>query len=417
MTWTWPRRSATGRSSCTRGRSWRSGGRSCCTAIRCIRTRRRSGRPGRRSTRRPAGCARSPAGRCRPSRHLRARARSRRAAPTPSPPARSRCRTSRRSTAASRAACGQPTCAGSWRQRVHEHELAAGTSARQQETQPNGGGAPALADASSVLAVEGLRKEFGSLVAVDDVSFAIPAGRSLASVGESGSGKTTIARMIVGLERPTKGSITACGRDRSRPARSARDRRRRGSEVQIVFQDPYTSLDPRQTAEHAIDEILRLHHGHEVKRRRARIAELTDLVGLDSRQARALPRALSGGQRQRVAIARALAAEPRVLILDESVAALDVSIQAQVLNLLADIRDETSVSYVLISHDLAVVRQLTDDAIVMHRGQLVERGPTAQILDDPQHPYTQRLRASVPRPGWKPARRQLAAADTEGEPT
>jgi ABC-type glutathione transport system ATPase component len=299
---------------------------------------------------------------------------------------------------------------------MHEPELAAGTSARPQETQPNGA-APALADAGSVLAVEGLRKEFGSLVAVDDVSFAIPAGRSLAIVGESGSGKTTIARMIVGLERPTKGSITVCGRDRSRPARSTRDRRRRGSEVQIVFQDPYTSLDPRQTAEHAIDEILRLHHGYEVKRRRARIAELTDLVGLDSRQAGALPRALSGGQRQRVAIARALAAEPRLLILDESVAALDVSIQAQVLNLLADIRDETSVSYVLISHDLAVVRQLTDDAIVMHRGQLVERGPTALILDDPQHPYTQRLRASVPRPGWKPARRQLVPADTEGEPT
>ncbi len=268
----------------------------------------------------------------------------------------------------------------------------------------------------AVLEVTGLRKEFGSLVAVDDVSFAIPPGRSLAIVGESGSGKTTIARMIVGLERPTSGTITACGSDRSRLARSARDRRRRGGEIQIVFQDPYTSLDPRQTAEHAVDEVLRLHHGWPADRRRARIEELTELVGLDSRQARALPRTLSGGQRQRVAIARALAAEPRVLILDESVAALDVSIQAQVLNLLADIRDETAVSYILISHDLAVVRQLTDDAIVMHRGQLVERGLTAQILDDPQHPYTQRLRASVPRPGWKPARRELVPADAEGDP-
>ena len=271
------------------------------------------------------------------------------------------------------------------------------------------------ADTAPVLEVTGLRKEFGSLVAVDDASFAIPPGRSLAIVGESGSGKTTVAKMIVGLERPTSGSITACGRDRSGPARSARDRRRRGSEIQIVFQDPYTSLDPRQTAERAIDEVLRLHHGWPADRRRARIEELTELVGLDSRQARALPRALSGGQRQRVAIARALAAEPRVLILDESVAALDVSIQAQVLNLLADIRDETAVSYVLISHDLAVVRQLTDDAIVMHRGKLVERGLTAQILDDPQHPYTQRLRASVPRPGWKPTRRELVPADPEGD--
>ena len=207
------------------------------------------------------------------------------------------------------------------------------------------------------------------------MSFVIAPGRSLAIVGESGSGKTTIARMIVGLERPTSGTITACGADRSRPARSARDRRRRGGEVQIVFQDPYTSLDPRQTAEHAIDEVLRLHHGWPADQRRSKTGQLTELVGLDARQARALPRALSGGQRQRVAIARALAAEPRVLILDESVAALDVSIQAQVLNLLADIRDETSVSYILISHDLAVVRQLTDDTIVMYRGQLVERGP------------------------------------------
>jgi len=266
-----------------------------------------------------------------------------------------------------------------------------------------------------VLKVTGLRKEFGSLVAVDDVSFVIAPGRSLAIVGESGSGKTTIARMIVGLERPTSGTITACGADRSRPARSARDRRRRGGEVQIVFQDPYTSLDPRQTAEHAIDEVLRLHHGWPADQRRSKTGQLTELVGLDARQARALPRALSGGQRQRVAIARALAAEPRVLILDESVAALDVSIQAQVLNLLADIRDETSVSYILISHDLAVVRQLTDDAIVMYRGQLVERGLTSQVLDDPQHPYTQRLRASVPRPGWKPSRRQLMPADQKGD--
>jgi ABC-type glutathione transport system ATPase component len=255
-----------------------------------------------------------------------------------------------------------------------------------------------------VLTVDGLRKEFGSLVAVDDVSFAVAAGRSMAIVGESGSGKTTVARMIVGLERPTSGTINACGSDRSRPTRSGRVRRRRGGEIQIVFQDPYTSLDPRQTAEDAIEEVLRLHHRWPPDRRRSRVVELIDLVGLDTRQARSLPRALSGGQRQRVAIARALAAEPRILILDESVAALDVSIQAQVLNLLADIRDQTAVSYILISHDLAVVRQLADHAIVMYRGRIVEQGPTGQILDDPQHPYTRRLRASVPRPGWKPTR-------------
>jgi ABC-type glutathione transport system ATPase component len=267
-------------------------------------------------------------------------------------------------------------------------------------------------DRTDVLEVTSLRKEFGDLVAVDDVSFRVPEAGSLAIVGESGSGKTTIARMIVGLERPSGGSIAACGQDRSRPARSLADRRRRGREVQIVFQDPYTSLDPRQTAEGAIDEVLRLHHGWPADRRRARVAELIGLVGLDERQSRALPRALSGGQRQRVAIARALAAEPRILILDESVAALDVSIQAQVLNLLADIRDETGVSFVLISHDLAVVRQLTDATIVLRRGQVVEHGPTARVLDDPQHAYTRLLRDCVPRPGWKPTR-QLAQATAE----
>jgi oligopeptide transport system ATP-binding protein len=141
----------------------------------------------------------------------------------------------------------------------------------------------------------------------------------------------------------------------------------------------------------------------------ARVAELTELVGLDARQARAVPRALSGGQRQRVAIARALAAEPRILILDESVSALDVSIQAQVLNLLADIRDETGISYILISHDLAVVRQLTDQAIVLRRGRVVEHGPTPRVLDDPQHDYTRLLRACVPRPGWRLSRRNATA--------
>jgi len=261
-----------------------------------------------------------------------------------------------------------------------------------------------------VLQVESLRKEYGPLVAVDGVGFTIPAGGSLAIVGESGSGKTTVARLIVGLERATAGAIRACGRDRSTPARSTRERRLRGREVQIVFQDPYTSLDPRQTMEDAIDEVLRLHRGWPADKRKQRVRELSELVGMDERQTRALPRALSGGQRQRVAIARALAAEPRVLILDESVAALDVSIQAQVLNLLADIRDETSISFVLISHDLAVVRQLTEQIVVMWRGRVVERGETADVLDHPQDDYTKLLRSSVPRPGWRPKQRITLAA-------
>jgi oligopeptide transport system ATP-binding protein len=273
--------------------------------------------------------------------------------------------------------------------------------------------------AELVLEATGLRKEFGDVLAVDGVDLAVPRGGSLAIVGESGSGKTTVAKMIVGLERPTAGTITACGHDRSTPARSAAERRRRGREVQIVFQDPYSSLDPRHSAEQAVDEVLRLHDERGAwsskDARRARIAELGELVGLDERQLRARPRALSGGQRQRIAIARALAAEPEVVILDESVAALDVSIQAQILNLLADIREQTGVSYVLISHDLAVVRQITDEAVVMHRGRVVERGPTADVLDHPEQPYTKLLRASVPRPGWKPTRRERVT--TEGSPT
>ena len=256
-----------------------------------------------------------------------------------------------------------------------------------------------------LLEVGDLRKVFGDHAAVDGVSFTVARGGSLAIVGESGSGKTTIARMLVGLERPTSGTITFAGQDRTTAARSQDERRTRAGEVQLVFQDPYTSLDPRQRVEDCIDEALRLFRGGTAGTRRARLEELADLVGLDERQLRAFPRALSGGQRQRVAIARVLAAEPQLIVLDEAVAALDVSIQAQVLNLLADIRDATGVSYILISHDLAVVRHLTEEAIVMRNGVVVERGTTAAILDDPQEPYTQLLRDSVPRAGWRPQRR------------
>lgn len=263
-----------------------------------------------------------------------------------------------------------------------------------------------MSEADVVLQVTGLRKKFHHVVAVHEVDFALNRRGSLAVVGESGSGKTTVARMIAGLSAPTAGTIVACGRDRSTPARSAKERRRRGREVQIVFQDPYASLDPRHCAERTWLEVLRLHFPRASRdEHRSRIVELAGLVGLDERQLRALPAALSGGQRQRVAIARALAAEPEVLILDEAVAALDVSIQAQILNLLADIREAKGISYVFISHDLAVVRQITDYTIVMHRGVVVERGATAKVLDDPQQPYTQLLRESLPRPGWKPRRR------------
>jgi oligopeptide transport system ATP-binding protein len=249
-----------------------------------------------------------------------------------------------------------------------------------------------------------------SLVAVDRVSFSVEQGRSLAIVGESGSGKTTLARMVVGLERQTEGRIAVGGRERRSRRVGSRERRRRAHEIQIVFQDPYSSLDPRQTVGRCLDEMLRLHFDMGRTRRAARIAELLGQVGLDERHARVYPRALSGGQRQRVAIARALACEPRVLICDEAVASLDVSIQAQVLNLLSDIREQTGVSYLFISHDLAVVRQVSDEILVMKDGQVVERGPADRVLDNPADPYTQRLLAAIPRPGWHPAAEPELAA-------
>lgn len=266
-----------------------------------------------------------------------------------------------------------------------------------------------------ILEVTDLVKTFGESTAVDGITVSLMPGESLGIVGESGSGKTTVARMIVGLETATSGSIHACGVDRTKPARWASERRRRGREIQMVFQDPYQSLDPRQTIGDAIEEVLRHHTRSAAADRRRQVAELADLVGLDERHVAARPADLSGGQRQRVAIARALAADPRILILDESVAALDVSIQAQVLNTLADVRDKTGVSYLFISHDLAVVRQVTERVAVMKDGRIVESGTTASILDDPAHPYTRLLRDSVPRPGWKPHHR--SQRENEESPT
>ncbi|MHA6759011.1 ABC transporter ATP-binding protein [Streptacidiphilus sp. PAMC 29251] len=272
---------------------------------------------------------------------------------------------------------------------------------------------------AAAVEVSGLGKEFrvpdgkGGQTrhrAVDGVGFTVRAGGSLGIVGESGSGKTTIARMLVGLERASGGSISVLGRDRSAPARGAAERNRRARELQIVFQDPYTSLDPGQSVGSAVDEVLRhhgrhhdKHHGGSAeKERAARLAELMDQVGLTRRQVLARPRDLSGGQRQRVAIARALAAEPQVLVLDEAVSALDVSIQAQILNLLADIRAASGIAYLLISHDLAVVRQLCDTVLVLRRGRVVEQGLCDQVLDAPAEEYTRALRAAVPVPGWRP---------------
>ncbi|MER7913952.1 ATP-binding cassette domain-containing protein [Streptomyces sp. NPDC096068] len=256
----------------------------------------------------------------------------------------------------------------------------------------------------NVLEAVGLHRAFGGVRAVDDVSFALPEGGSLGIVGESGSGKTTTARIVVGLERADAGEVRVRGR--ARDTRSRARRLARAREVQMVFQDPYLSLDPRTSVEGVLRETLRLHFPGTDHDRRVR--ELLDQVGLGTRAADARPRQLSGGQRQRVAIARALAVEPAVLVLDEAVAALDVSVQAQILNLLADIREETRVGYLFITHDLGVVRCVTDEIVVMRRGAVVEAGPTAEVLAAPRHPYTRLLLESVPRPGWDP--RAIAAA-------
>ncbi|MFI1032830.1 ABC transporter ATP-binding protein [Streptomyces sp. NPDC020951] len=258
-----------------------------------------------------------------------------------------------------------------------------------------------------VLEATGLHKEFADgKVVVDDVSLTLAPGGSMGVVGESGSGKTTVARMLVGLETPTTGTVTIDGEPLTTGGTTRHrraERLRRARRIQLVFQDPYASLDPRQTVGAGIDELLRLHEPDR-DRRRDRAAELLDQVGLDARTAGSKPNALSGGQRQRVAIARALVSRPKVLVLDEAVSALDVSIQAQVLNLLTDLRDELGIGYLFVTHDLAVAQQVTDDLIVMHRGRVVERGATDQVLTAPEHAYTRALLAAVPREGWHPTR-------------
>jgi peptide/nickel transport system ATP-binding protein len=230
--------------------------------------------------------------------------------------------------------------------------------------------------------------------ALDDVTIRLSRGESVGIVGESGSGKTTLARCLVGLERPDAGTITIDGVDTFPLHRmEAEERRRIRRAIQIVFQDPYSSLNPARTIGAALDEALALAPADAPSQPRD---ALLDLVGLAARYAQRKPAALSGGERQRVAIARSLAVQPKVLVCDEVVSALDVSVQAQVLNLLKRLREELGLTYIFITHDLAVVRQVVERAYVMHRGKIVEAGPVAQILDAPNDPYTQRLIASTP---------------------
>lgn len=232
--------------------------------------------------------------------------------------------------------------------------------------------------------------------AVDGVSFSIEAGRTLGLVGESGCGKSTTGRTIVRLVPATSGRIRLFGRDITElSGPQLREVRR---DVQLVFQDPYSALDPRMTVGEIIAEPLRIHGLYEREGGPARVRELLDLVGLEPDYADRRPKAFSGGQRQRVGIARALALRPRVLILDEPVSALDVSIQAQIVNLLQRLQTELGLAYLLIAHDLAAVRHVSDDVGVMYLGRIVEYGTRDQIFGSPSHPYTQALLSAVPDP-------------------
>lgn len=263
--------------------------------------------------------------------------------------------------------------------------------------------------AEPMIEVEHLERTFhlsraARVTALDDVSCALRPGTCLAVVGESGSGKSTLARVIVGLETADAGTVRIAGTP-VHPTTSRRALHERAKLVQMVFQDPQGSLNRSLPVSATITEML-LAHRPDLDRagRRARTLELFAEVGLTERHADAKPEALSGGQKQRVAIARALAAEPRVIVLDEAVSALDVSVQAQVLALLKRLRTEHGLSYLFITHDLSVVRDIADDVVVMRSGRIIERGSVSDILDRPHDPYTRLLLASAPRPGWKPRR-------------
>jgi oligopeptide/dipeptide ABC transporter ATP-binding protein len=231
--------------------------------------------------------------------------------------------------------------------------------------------------------------------AVDDVSLAVASGRNLGIVGESGSGKSTLARLIMALERPSAGTVRFKGEDLfALPAAALRRRRR---DFQMVFQDPYGSLDPRQTVARIVAEPLDVAMpGLARAERRAQIAASLGAVGLSADAADRYPHEFSGGQRQRIALARALVTAPSLIVADEPVSALDVSIQAQVLNLLMDLHEQRGVTYIFISHNLAVVELIADEVLVMYRGRVVERGPAKDIFDAPAHPYTRALVDAVP---------------------
>jgi peptide/nickel transport system ATP-binding protein len=240
-----------------------------------------------------------------------------------------------------------------------------------------------------------LRRQVGTITAVDGISFDIREGEALGLVGESGCGKTTTIMQILELSPPEEGAVTVLGKDVGSLDRGGRKQLRR--DVQVVFQDPLASLDPRLPVGDIIDEPMRV-FGFSADHRRERVRELLELVGLSAEHANRYPADFSGGQRQRIGIARALALEPKLLVLDEPVSALDVSIQAGVLNLLEDLKVRLGLSYLFVAHDLSVVRHIADRVAVMYLGRLVEVGDSDDVFERPTHPYTQALLSAVPIP-------------------
>ena len=261
-----------------------------------------------------------------------------------------------------------------------------------------------------VLEVNHLKKYFktpaGQLHAVDDVSFAIEKGHTLGVVGESGCGKTTLGRTILRLIEPTSGEIYFNGEDITKKNKEQMRLLRR--EMQLIFQDPYASLDPRKTVSEIIGEPLKLQKLiPDAKKRAERVHELMEVVGLADRLINTYPHELDGGRRQRIGIARALAMEPKLIICDEPVSALDVSIQAQILNLMQDLQEQMGLTYIFITHDLSVVNHFANDIAVMYLGQLIEKAPSVTLFDNPVHPYTKALLSAIPVPSLRKKRQRV----------